>query len=104
MIFRSKSHAEPFFQFLNSKHRNIRFTIEREPEGKVPFLDILIQKRGGRFGFSMFRKPTFTGLGLNFLSECFHQYKINSIKTLIYRLYILSSSYFNFHNVFKAVF
>ena len=98
MIFRSESHVEPFFQFLNSKHRNIRFTIERESEGKIPFLDILIQKKDGRFDFSMFRKPTFTGLGLNFLSECFHQYKINSIKTLIYRAYNLSSSYFNFHN------
>ena len=45
----------------------------------------------------MFRKPTFSGLGINFLSACSFRYKVNSILTLIHRAYNLSSCYLTFH-------
>ena len=45
----------------------------------------------------IYRKPTFTGQGLNWFSFCPTIYKINSIKTLLSRAYELTSSYFNFH-------
>ena len=71
--------------------------MEQESEGRIPFLDMMLTKNDGKLDFSIYRKPTFTGLGINFLSECYSQYKINSIKTLVYRAYSLSSSYLNFH-------
>ena len=58
-------------------------------EGRIPFLDIKIDRNSGKLDFSIFRKPTFTGLGISFLSECFAQYKINSIRTLVQRAYNL---------------
>ena len=91
MIFKSEAHVELFFNYLNMQHDNIKFTLEKESEGRIPFLDMLIERTDGRLDFSIFRKPTFTGLGMNFLSECYHQYKINSIRTLVYRAFNLSS-------------
>ena len=42
----------------NSVSDGIQFTVEREQEGKIPFLDTLIRKRGDRVRFSVYRKPT----------------------------------------------
>ena len=42
----------------------------------------------------VFRKSTFTGLGTSFFSYCTYLFKINAIKTLLYRAYHISSSYF----------
>ena len=39
---------------------------------------------------------TFTGLGTNYFSNIPHIFKVNSIKTLIYRSFHISSSYFSF--------
>ena len=97
MIFRTENHVLDFFDYINSKHKNIHFTIEQELGGRIPFLDMMIAKKDGKLDFSVYRKPTFTGLGVNFLSECYTKYKINSIKTLVYRAYNLSSSFLNFH-------
>ncbi len=44
----------------------------------------------------MYRKQTFTGLGLNYMSLVPSIYKMNSIKTLIYRAYNICSSWVNF--------
>ena len=54
---------------------------------------MLAEYRNSKFHSSIYRKPTFTGLALNFYSYCPIKFKINAIKTLIYRAYYLSSSY-----------
>ena len=66
VIFRDRTHVDLFLDFLNSKHRNIKFTVEQESQGKLPFLDVLVRKEGGRLQTSVFRKPTFSGLGTSF--------------------------------------
>ena len=50
-----------------------------------------------RFQCSVFRKSTFTGLGTSFYSFCSYNFKINSIKTLLFRAYGLCTNYFTFH-------
>ena len=57
-----------------------------------------ITKINGKFATSIFRKKTFTGLGLHFLSFVPINFKINGIKTLIHRAFHLTSNYINFHN------
>jgi len=39
-LFHSVSEAELFFHYLNSQHKNIRFTMEKESEHKLAFLDV----------------------------------------------------------------
>ena len=55
-----------FFQFINSVHKNISFTIETQVDRKLPFLDLRGANSGGVIQTSAFRKPSFTGLGLSF--------------------------------------
>ena len=33
-----------FFEYLNSCHPNIKFTMETEEKGQLPFLDVLLSK------------------------------------------------------------
>ena len=92
-IFSSEHEANQFFNFINSAYPNIKFTIEKEYNNSLPFLDLLTQYRGSKLRWSIYRKPTFAGFALNFFSYCPMKHKINSIKTLIYRVYYLSSNY-----------
>ena len=54
-------------------------------------------RAGGKFSTGIFRKSTFTGLGLNYFSYCFNTFKLNSCKTLISRAYSLCSDWLNFN-------
>ena len=65
LLFRDKSHVELFHKYLNEQHPNIKFTYEVERSKKLSFLDITIT-RESTFKTSVYRKPTFTGLGSSF--------------------------------------
>jgi hypothetical protein len=96
-IFENKTKVLPFLNFINNLHPNIQFTFEEENDNKLAFLDLLIHHTNNAFYTSVFRKPTFTGLGMKYFSFCSKKFKINTIKTLLYRAYHLSSDMFNFH-------
>ena len=84
--FRSESDIEPFFEFLNSRHPNIKFTIEKEANGTLPFLDVKIQKTtAGVLETNTYYKPTHTGLLTNFTSYVPFVYKLGLAKTLFDR-------------------
>ena len=97
LIFNNVSQIEPFVAFLNSRHPSMKFTYEIEENSKLSFLDTIIHNNGDHFSSAVYRKETFTGLGLNFLSHCPKLYKLNSIKTLINRAYQICSNYTNFN-------
>ena len=65
---------------------------------KLSFLDVTVIRTNDHFETSVFRKKTFTGLGSHYLSIEPMLYKINAVRTLIFRAYTLSSSYLNFTN------
>lgn len=44
IVFRSLNHIDKFREYLNSKHKNIKFTAEVEQENKINFLDITVHK------------------------------------------------------------
>ena len=97
LLFKRPEHAELFLNYLNSKHPNITFTCEAESSNSLPFLDINITRTGSAFKTSIYRKSTFSGQGISFFSFCFFNFKVNAIKTLVYRAYHLCSSYLDFH-------
>ena len=80
-----------------SKHHKINFTIEKETDRKIPFLDLLIKRSDSSLDIEIYRKETFTGLGINFISQCYSNFKMNTFHTLFYRAYRLTSSYLEFH-------
>ena len=100
LVFKHPDHIPKFLSYLNNKHSNINFTVEHEKDCQLPFLDILLTRQNNNISTSIYRKPTFTGLGLNFLSFVPDQFKTNAIKTLLYRCYNICSDWKAIHAEF----
>ena len=75
-----------FFDYINSRHPNIKFTFEKENYGKLSFLDILVDNSSRDCVFSVFHKKTYTGLLTNVFSFTPSCYKIGLIRTIIIML------------------
>ena len=101
-MFGNEKDAENFFEFLNCRHKNIKFTIEKESNKFLSFLDILIKNEGNRFSTSVYRKKTSIGLFTQFHSFTPMSYKIGLIRCLIHRAFKISSSYIIFHKRLKG--
>ena len=95
--------AKQFCNFLNSTHPNMSFTMETEQDGKLNFLDTVVNKNDTVFFTSLYRKPTFTGLYTNWSSLIPLNYKIGLIKSLINRAYNISSSWELIHNELSKI-
>ena len=62
--------VDAHLSYLNSLNSYINFTIEKEADSKLPFLDLLIHRNSSsRFSFSIYRKDTHTENYLNFNSN-----------------------------------
>ena len=59
-LFKSKEHVKLFVNYMNSKHKNIKFTFETEDSNNFSFLDVKITRENKRFVTSIFRKATFS--------------------------------------------
>lgn len=95
-IFENDNH-ETFFNYINSWHQNIKFTTEIGDK-TIPFLDINLDITNNVLETSVYRKPTYTGLILNFKAHCPLQWKRGLLATLINRAYNVCSTWKNFHN------
>ena len=85
-LFQSENEIQDFFDFINNQHQNIRFTLEKESNKALPFLDILIKSSDQHhFETSTYYKNTYTGLLTNYLSFTPTIYKSGLVKTLIDR-------------------
>ena len=56
---------------MNKQHLNVVFTMEEESEGRIPFLDVMVNRtmNGTRAQTSIFRKPTHTDRYINYNSN-----------------------------------
>ena len=80
------------FDYLNSRHLNIKFTFETQNGDKLAFLDILISHENDNFCKSVFYKKTSFGLYTNFTGFTPFSYKIGLIKTQLHCPFEISSS------------
>ena len=87
-----------FFNYINCQRPNIRFTVEKEVNHSLPFLDVLIDNNDPkRIVTSTFRKETFTSLLTNYYSFVPSSYKIGLVKTLIDRIFKINNTWLGFH-------
>ena len=96
-LLESEEAANDFLSYINSKHSEIKFTMETEKEKTLPFLDVLITSSDNDFLTSVYRKSTFTGLFLNFTSFTPLSYKMGLIKTLVDRSFKICYNWMSFH-------
>ena len=90
-VFGNETETGEFFSHLNSMHPVLRFTLEKEYNSALPFLDVLVCKETSAFLMTVYRKSTFTGLYIRRYSFSPKKRKINLIKTLTHRALMISS-------------
>ena len=76
-LFSFPDHADKFKEYLSSKHPNKNFSIEKEKDGCLPFLDVNIFRENEKFATNVYRKENFSGIYKSFIPET---YKIGLIK------------------------
>ena len=74
-----------FLSHLNSLAPSIQFTMEIEEGGKLPFLDVLVQRGCDGLTTSVYRKPTHTDRHLDFRSNHHPRIKAGIVKCLAHR-------------------
>ena len=88
-----------FLHFLNNRHPNIKFTIEKQNNHSIAFLDVFISGINNQnLTLQTYHKSTYTGLLLNFKSFTSFSYKISLIKCLIDRSFKICNNWSSFHN------
>ena len=97
VMFKKRDHVKTFLRYIDSRHRNIKFTCEEEKNNKISFLDISISRNNNALETSIFRKPTFSGVYTNFNSFLPTEYKRKLLRTFLYRTYNICSSYLQIH-------
>ena len=104
-MFGNEKDVENFFEFLNCRHnrQKIKFTLGKESNKLLPFLDILIKNEGNRFSIFVYGKKTSIGSFTQFHSFTPMSYKIGLIRCLIQRAFKISSSYIIFHNELEKI-
>ena len=87
------------FDFLNSRHPNIKFTIEKETNQMLSFLDFCVHNKEPSCLLTLLhRKNTFTGLLTNIFSFTSCSYKIGLIHTLVDRGYRSNNTLLKFND------
>ena len=96
VLFKSKEHLKLFVNYMNSKHRNIKFTFETEDSNNFSFLDVKITRQKKRFVTSIFRKAVFSGVFTNYDSFISDTCKIGLVHSLLFRFFKICSCMENF--------
>ena len=87
-------------QFFNTNNFNIKFTLEKEIEQTINFLDISItRKQDQKLSLNWYRKPTWSGRYLNFFSHHPLRYKKSVVNNLVDRAILLSDKEFHTDNL-----
>ena len=103
-LFDTEHDATLFFDYINDRHPNIGFTMEKEMDKKIPFLDVLIDNSQPQSPITrVFRKKTFTGLLTNYFSFTPFSYKLGLIRTLVDRTYKINNTWEGFNEDMKKL-
>ena len=85
--------ATTFLHTLNSAHTSVKFTMEVEKNGKLPFLGTELLNHAPRIETKVYVKPTNTGLLLHYQSHVDNRYKGRLLTTMLDHAHPLSSSW-----------
>lgn len=83
---------------LNSFNNNIKFTMEEELHGRLPYLDTIVCRNNEKIEFDWYQKPTASGRIINFFSKHPKQIIINTAKNFVHRVLNISDEKFHSRN------
>jgi hypothetical protein len=81
-----RSKVEETLNMLNSRHPSIKFTVELEENGCLPFLDLWLKRNGRKIYFEIFHKPTSSKRYITSDSHAPHQHKLAAFHSMVHRL------------------
>ena len=96
-ITRNLDNYEEKLSEINNLHPSLKFTIEREVNGSIPFLDMKIINESGRLSSTWYNKPTDTGLIMNFHALAPKRYKRSVVSGFIHRIHRAGSTWNHFN-------
>ena len=104
-IIRSISHnrTETKLDEMNNFHPSLNFTIERETEGALPFLDMKVMRSNCKLSSTWYCKPTDTGLIMNFHALAPSKHKRSVVCGFVHRIFRSCSSWMHFHTSLTRV-
>jgi len=93
VVIKDKNNADKILEFLNKQHKTLKFTMEKEVNKSINFLDVKISRENDNsISTSTYRKPTFTGVMLNWNSLTSIKYKKGLISCLLDRSFKICST------------
>ena len=102
--FGNEQDSLDFLNSLKNKHPNIKFTIEKQINNSIAFLDAFISGINNQnFTLQRYHKSTYIGLLLNFKSFTSFSYKISLINCLIGRSFKIFINWNFFHNSIENI-
>ena len=102
--FEKEQDSLNFLNFLNNKHSNIKFLIEKQVNHSIAFLDVSISGINNQnLTLQTYHKLTYAGLLLSFKSFTSFSYKISLIKCLIARSFKICNNWNSFHKDIKNI-
>ena len=97
VLFEKPEQVLRFVNYINKRHKNIKFSFETEKDNSFSFLDVKICRENGKFRTNVFRKYTFSGIYTNFSSFVALDHKFSLMCTLLHRSFTVASDFFKFH-------
>ena len=82
-----RTHLENFSHHINNLHQNIKFTLEKESNGELAFLDTLLTRNNGEISALVYRKPAHTDQYLHYSSHQQTSWKESVVSSLFNRAY-----------------
>ena len=93
-----------FLDFLNKRHPSIKFTIGKQINHSIAFLDVFISGINNQNPtIQAYHKWTYTDLLLNFKGFTSFSYKISLIKCLMDGLFKICNNWNSFHNGIESI-
>ena len=93
-----------FLNFLNNKHPNIKFTLEKQVNHSNAFLDVFISGIDNHnLTLQIHHKSTYAGLFLNSKSFIMFSYKVSLIECLIDMSFEICNNWNSFHKDIERI-
>ena len=89
--FAKPSEVEDIHRKLNGYDPQIQFTYETETDNRIPFLDVMIERKNDHLETSVYRKKTNTNIYMNWNSHSPRSWKIGTLRNLTRRAIMIAS-------------
>ena len=97
LLFGKPEQVLQFVNYMNKRHKNIKFSFQTERDNSFSFLDVEICRKKDKFTKSVYKKDMFSGVYTNFSGFVALEHIFSLIYTLLHRSFTIVSDISKFH-------